>query len=212
MVITYEGASFIKITHGDLTVAFNPISKESKLKGSSFGSDVCLISLNHPDMNGFESVSRGDKEPFVITGPGAYEIDGLFIEGFLSKSTYGGDERVNTIYKLTIDSINVVYLGAFGDDDLSNEAKEELGDVDVLFVPIGGDGVLEAQQAYKLAVKREPKIIIPIHYGNIGQKTALKDFLEEGGAEKEKAVEKLTLKQKDLTGKQGDIVVLTSAN
>ena len=212
MIVTYEGAEFIKITHGDLTVALNPISKKSKLKGSNFGADVCLISVNHPDMNGSEVVTRGDKEPFVAKGPGEYEVDGFFIEGFSSKSTYGGEERFNTIYSVEIDSMRVVYLGALGEVDVSNEVKEELGDVDVLFVPIGGDGVLNPQEAYKLAVKREPKIIIPIHFGSIGGKNALKEFLKEAGSEDVKAVDKITLKNKDLVGKQGEVVVLKPSN
>jgi len=212
MIISFEGAEFVKITHGDLTVALNPVSKTSKIKSSSFGADVCLITVNHPDMNGAETVTRGDKEPFVVRGPGEYEIDGLFIEGFASNSHYGGVERFNTIYKMQIDSINVLFLGAIADADISNEAKEEIGDVDILFVPIGGDGVLDAQTAYKLAVKREPKLIIPIHYGSIGDKNALKDFLEEGGQDDVKPVEKITLKQKDITGRQGEIVVLKASN
>lgn len=212
MVINYEGAEFVKITHGDLTVALNPISKDSKLKGSNFGADVCLISINHPDMNGEDVVTRGDKKPFVAKGPGEYEVNGLFIEGFSSKSTYGGEERINTIYSLEIDSMKVVFLGAMGDTDLSNKAKEELSDVDILFVPIGGGGVLNPQEAYKLAVKREPKIIIPIHFGSIGEKDSLKHFLEEAGSEDTKAVDKITLKNKDLIGKQGEVVVLKSSN
>lgn len=212
MVISYEGAEFIKITHGDLTIALNPISKQSKLKSASFGADLCLVTVNHKDMNGVETVTRGDKEPFVISGPGEYEVDGFFIEGFLSRSQYDGQERINTIYKMEVDGMTVVYLGAFGDDDLSNEAKEAIADVDILFVPIGGDGVLDAQAAYKLAVKREPKLIIPIHFGAVGDKQALKMFLEEGGSEDTKPVEKVTLKAKDLVGKQGEIVVLQPSN
>lgn len=209
MVISYEGAEFVKITHGDFTLALNPVSKASKLKASSFGADVCVISVNHPDMNGVETVSRGDMEPFVINGPGEYEIDGFFIEGFGSKTWYDGAERFNTIYKMEIDGMNIVFLGAFGEEDISNEAKEAIADVDVLFVPIGGDGVLSAQAAYKLAVKRESKVIIPIHFGSIGEKDALTVFLKEGGAEDVVPVDKVTLKQKDLIGKQGEIVVLT---
>jgi hypothetical protein len=193
-------------------VALNPISKASKLKATSFGADLCLVTVNHPDMNGAETMSRGDKQPFVISGPGEYEVDGTFIEGFASTTNYGGKERINTVYKLEIDGMVVVFLGAFGDADLSNEAKEEIGDVDILFVPIGGDGVLDAQAAYKLAVRREPKMIIPIHFGAIGDKDALKDFLKEGSAEDVKPVDKITLKQKDLIGKQGEIVVLSSSN
>ncbi|MBP9763580.1 MAG: MBL fold metallo-hydrolase [Candidatus Pacebacteria bacterium] len=212
MIITYEGAEFIKITHGDLTVAINPISKNSKLKSSSFGADLCLITVNHPDMNGADTVARGDKQPFVINGPGEYEFREMFIEGFLSKTNYDGKERINTIYALEIDKMQIAFLGAHGEPDVSNEVKEELGDIDILFVPIGGEGVLDSQEAYKLAVKREPKVIIPIHFGSIGEKDALKRFLEEGGAEDTTAVEKLTVKSKDLIGKKGEIVVLKSSN
>ncbi|MFA7193382.1 MAG: MBL fold metallo-hydrolase [Candidatus Paceibacterota bacterium] len=212
MIITFEGAEFVKITHGDLTVAINPISKDSKLKSSSFGADLCLITTNHPDMNGAETVARGDKQPFVIKGAGEYEFREMFIEGFLSKSNYDGKERINTIYALEIDKMQIAFLGAHGEPDVSNEVKEELGDIDILFVPIGGEGVLDAQEAYKLAVKREPKVIIPIHFGSIGEKDALKKFLEEGGSEDVKAIEKFTVKSKDLVGKKGEIVVLKSSN
>ena len=59
MVITYHGASYIRASFGDLSLAFNPISKDSKLKSTSMGSDIALISLLDPDMNGAESASRG---------------------------------------------------------------------------------------------------------------------------------------------------------
>lgn len=212
MIISYEGVEFIKIQHGSDVIAFNPISKKSKHKGSNFGADLALITANNPDFNGVENVTRGDKEPFVIDGPGEYEVHGFFVEGFLSKTSYSGKEMVNTIYAMTIDNMNVVFMGAFGDKDLSNEVKEALGDIDILFVPIGGEGVLDAQEAYKLAVKREPKIIIPIHYGFDGDKTSLKNFLDEGGADDTKPVDKLTVKLKDLIGKNGEIVVLKPQN
>lgn len=212
MVISYEGAEYIKIQQGDLTVALNPISKESKLKGTQFGADIALISINHPDMNGSDAVTRKDKEPFVISGPGEYEVNNLFIKGFASKSEYGGKERINTIYTFEIDGINVAFFGAIVGNDLSPKVKEALSDIDILFVPIGGDGVLGPEDAYKLAVKREPAVIIPIHYGNIGEKDALKTFLHEGGEEKVKPVDKVTFKRKDIESKSGEIVVLKPTN
>lgn len=210
MIITYQGVEAIKIQHGDTTVAFNPPSKKSKFSGTSFGADLVLISANHEDLNGAEMASRKDKEPFVIKGPGEYEVDGLFVRGFASKTNYGGRERINTIYTIAIDGINIAYLGALSEVELSNEAKEELGVSDVLFIAIGDDGVLSPEEAYKVAVKREPGIIIPIHYGQVGEKDALKRFLKEGGQEDVKAVDKLTLKKKDLVGKEGEIIVLKS--
>lgn len=210
MVITYHGVEAIKITQGDHTIAFNPPSKESKFSNASFGADITLITANHPDFNGADTTSRGEKESFIVKGPGEYEIKEFFIRGFETKTNYGGKERINTIYSLAIDGINIAYLGALDEVELSPETKEELGQADILFVPIGGDGVLNASDAYKTAVKREPKIIIPIHYGQVGDKSALKDFLNEGGQESIKPVDKLTIKRKDLDGKEGEIVVLKS--
>lgn len=210
MVITYEGIESIKITHGDLTIALNPISKESKFKGSSFGSDIVMVSAKHPDFNGIEQATRKDREPLIIQGPGEYEVKGVFVKGFDSKTSYGGDERFNTVYIFEVDSIKIGYFGAISEKDVSNEIKEAMGEIDVVFIPIGGKDVLNASEAYKLAAKREPKIIIPIHFGEVGEKDALKDFLKEAGDDKIKPVEKLTLKRKDLTGKEGEVIVLKS--
>ena len=208
MVITYAGVEAVKITQGDITIAINPPSKESKFSGTSFGSDIVLITTNHPDLNGSETATRKDQEPFVIDGPGEYEVKDFFIRGFVSKTEYGGKEKINTIYTLRVDGINIAFLGALSEKELSPEVKEDLGESDILFVPIGGDGVLDAGEAYNLSVKIEPKIIIPIHYGEVGEKDALKAFLKEGGQEDVKKTDKLTIKKKDIETKEGEIVVL----
>ena len=211
MIISYQGVESLKIQFGDTVVAYNPVSKDSKFKSSKYGADIVLISNNHVDMNGFENASRGDREPFVVNGPGEYEIGGVFIRGFLSKSLYGGEEKINTIYTMSLEGMNLCFLGALGTpDSLSSETIEALDDIDVLFAPIGGDGVLSPAEAYKLAVKLEAKIIIPFHFGDGLSGTALKTFLKEGGEEGMKAVDKLTIKKKDLEGKEGDIIVLSA--
>jgi hypothetical protein len=74
-------------------------------------------------MNGADTVARGDKQPFVINGPGEYEFREMFIEGFLSKTNYDGKERINTIYALEIDKMQIAFLGAHGEPDVSNEVK-----------------------------------------------------------------------------------------
>jgi L-ascorbate metabolism protein UlaG (beta-lactamase superfamily) len=68
--------------------------------------------------------------------------------------------------------------------------------------------VLDHAAAYKLAVQLEPKAIIPMHYGELGGKDALKAFLKEAGSEDVKPIDKLTAKRKDLEGKEGEIIVL----
>jgi L-ascorbate metabolism protein UlaG (beta-lactamase superfamily) len=210
MVITYFGASFFKVQFGDTIIAYNPISKDSKLSGSKFGADIVLTSLNHPDFNGVEQVTYGDRTPFIIRTPGEYEIKNVFIKGFGSSSAYDGDPaRINTMFRLSLEGMNLCFLGALGNPKIPNESIEAFEDIDVLFVPIGGEGALTPAEAYKLAVSIEPKLIIPMHFGNIGVKGALEAFLKEAGTKVE-AVDKLTLKKKDLDGKEGDIVVLSS--
>lgn len=207
MVITYEGLEYVRIQFGDLVLAFNPPSKNSKFKVSNSGADIVFISSQDDDFNGVETVTRKDRVPFVVSGPGEYEVQGLFIRGFLSKTNYGGVEKINTIYSLSVDDIKILFLGAMSGSDLDPEVKEKIGDTDILFVPIGGEGVLETADAYKLAVKREPKIIIPIHWSDVGEKDSLKKFLKEAG-EEVKPIDKLTIKRKDIEGKEGDIVII----
>jgi len=215
MIITYHGVDFFKVSFGDTTIAANPISKDSKFKSTKFGSDITLVSLNSPEHNGVDITSRGEKESFLIKGPGEYEVSGVFIKGFLSYSNYSCPEqagskqrRINTIYTVALEGMTLGFLGALGDKELSAEAKEAIDGIDVLFVPIGGNGVLDATTAHKLAVQFEPKLIIPSHFGEVGDKNALKTFLKEAGEETVKPADKLTLKKKDLDGKEGDVIVL----
>lgn len=218
MVITYLGTEFFKVQFGDITLAFNPVSKDSKIKPSRFGADIVLVSTYHEDFNGIDQVTHGDKKPFAITGPGEYEVKGVFIKGLASESGYGlkaGEKPlVNSIYTVSLENMNLCFLGAINNSELANETVEALDEIDILFVPIGGEGVLDAAKAYKLAVSLEPKIIIPMHYGtagaDIGAANALKTFLKEAG-ENPDPVAKLTLKKKDLEGKEADVIVLESS-
>lgn len=214
MVITHHGGQCFKVTLGDLTLVFDPIAKGASLPSVCFGADIAFISRAHPDMNGVEEVTYGDKVPFAITGPGEYERQEVVIQGFLSNSRYGlkkGEETtVNTIYSVCLEDMTLVHLGAFSDEELSKEARENIGEIDVLFVPIGGDGVLTPAKAHELAVSLEPKIIVPMHWNGIGQDGALNAFLKESGNGNTK-VEKLTLKKKDLAGYDGSIIVITPA-
>lgn len=204
MVITYHGGSFVKVTFGDTTLAFNPISKKSKLKQSKFGSDIALISQNHPDSNGIENVSHGERTPFEISGPGEYEIKNVTVVGFKGETGYGGKGAINTIYVVTLEGMKLCFLGTQGGEKLSQAALETIDDIDILFVPTGNDGVLSPSKAHALAVKLEPKVVIPIAYSD----ASLKKFLKEDGSEGTKPQDKLTIKKKDVASMSGDIVVL----
>jgi L-ascorbate metabolism protein UlaG (beta-lactamase superfamily) len=206
MILTFHEGSCIRASAGETTLVFGPVSKQSKnFKPTNFGADVAFIPLNHPDMNGSEEAGRGEKKPFVIFGPGEYEVKEVTAAGFESKSDYDKNDRINTIYSLTFDDMSILYLGALSDADLPAEVFE-MDSPDILITPIGGDGVLNPADAAKLAVKLEAKIVIPILYDD----KSLKQFLKEAADEQVKPVDKLTIKPRDLAGKEGDVVVLQS--
>lgn len=212
MVITHHGGQCFKVTLGDLTLAFDPIAKGANLPAVRFGADIALVSRNHKDMNGVDEVTYGEKVPFAITGPGEYEKDGVTVQGFLTKSRYGlakGEtEAVNTIYAVKLEGMTLVHLGALSEGALPPEAKEGIDEIDVLFVPVGGDGVLDAAAAAKLATMLEPRIIVPMHWNGIGAPKSLEAYLKEEGGASEKT-DKLTLKKKDALDKDGAILVIT---
>ncbi len=205
MIITYFGKQFFKIQQGEMVLAFNPVSKSSKTGISAhFGTDIALITTNHPDYNGIEQLSHGEREPFVITGPGDYEIKEIFIKGVLSDALIGSKKYINTIYLFDVDGINIAFLGALSDSEFSKESREAINSPDILFIPVGGKGMLDAKASAKLASSLEPKLIIPMDY----DESALKAFLKELGEEKAEVVDKLTLKKKDLDNKEGEVIVL----
>ncbi len=212
MVITHHGGQCFKVTFGDLTLVFDPIAKGATLPSVRFGADIAFVSRDHPDMNGVEEVTYGDKVPFAITGPGEYERQGVVVQGFLSESGYGlrkGQQKANnTMYSVQMEDMTLVHLGALCGTELPREARESMDEIDVLFVPIGGTGVLSAEAAHELAVSLEPKIIIPMHWSGIGNPASLEAYLKEAGTGSEK-VDKLTLKKRDLIGRDGSILVIT---
>lgn len=208
MIITYLGKQFFKIQQGSLVVAFNPISKDSKFsaKTSRFGSDIALSTINYPDYNGFDMVSHGETIPFEIKGPGDYEIKDIFIKGIMTETELSGKNYINTIYSLSIENISICFLGAVSDNKLNSSIRGQIEPPDILFVPIGNNELLDPAEAYKLAVTLEPKIIIPMDYDDV----TLKAFLKEAGQEKLASIDKLTIKAKELIGREGEIVVLSS--
>ncbi len=208
MIITYFGKQFFKVQQGEMVLAFNPVNKTSKTGiVAKFGADIALVTTNHPDYNGLDQLTHGERVPFAVTGPGDYEVKEIFIKGAMSEAVLDGKKYINSIYILKVDNINIVFLGAVGESELSKEALEAVGSPDILFVPVGGKGLLDAKSAAKLSSSLEPKLIIPMDYDD----ASLKAFLKEAGEEKAEVVEKLTLKLKDIESKEGEVIVLKAS-
>lgn len=202
MIITRHGSYFVKLQSGDTVVAVNPISKESKEKTQKFGADVAVISLNEKDWNGADEVAFGNKTPFVVKGPGEYEVSGIFVQGYGIQSSYGGDEHINTVYVLNFESIKIGVLGALQSYESNKEVISAIDSVDILFVPISKE-TLSPSDAYKITVSLEPKLIIPL-----GDESMVKQFMKEAGKSDAEKLDKITIRKKELEGKEGEIIIL----
>src|SRR5687767_10598729 len=104
MIITYHGGQCFKVSFGNTTIAFDPVSKESKkFTASKFGADAAFISMKHPDFNGRDQVSHGSRQPFLVDGPGEYEIGEVKALGWGVLTNYDGEPRYNTIYQVQLE-------------------------------------------------------------------------------------------------------------
>lgn len=206
MVITHHGGQFFKVTFGNTTIAFDPVSKDSKnFSSSKFAADAVFVSMRHPDFSGSDQIISSSKQTFVVDSPGEYEIGEVNARGFGVLTTYDKEPRWNTIYQVQLEGINMVFLGALSSPEIDSKILSEFGDIDILFLPIGGGEVLEVPQASKLAVKLEAKCVIPMHY----DQKALDAFLKEEGSDA-KPQDKLTIKKKEVSVMEGEVVILKS--
>lgn len=204
MIITYHGRQHIKLVYGDTTISVNPVSKSGKGRITKYGADIVMMQRYTPDYNGIDEVTRAGQVPFSIEGPGEYEVNGIFIKGIETTATIKGVPHINTIYTFTFDGIKLCFLG-YLTSKFTADVREQIDEVDIVFTPAGGaQDVLLPFESFNLAASLEPKVIIPYEYD---EKT-LPVFLKEAGAESKFAVDKLTVKKKDLEGKNAEVVVL----
>jgi L-ascorbate metabolism protein UlaG (beta-lactamase superfamily) len=105
-------------------------------------------------------------KPMIIDGPGEYEIKGIFVIGIPSSQGdgQGGPESHNTIYLFDLGGVTVCHLGDLVRVPTQSEV-EELSDVDVLLIPVGGGNAIGAAKASEVISLLEPKVVIPMHYG-----------------------------------------------
>lgn len=211
MTISWYGHSCFKITNqgGHLTILTDPFDKSIGLNPPRGAADIVIVSHDHSDHNNVKAVSG---QPFVINNPGEYDIKGVRIIGCSSfHDNKQGEERgPNTIYLIKVDKIRICHLGDLGQEKLTDKQLETIGNVDILMIPVGGTYTINAREAAKIAKQVEPHLIIPMHYKVPGLKINLADlseFLKEMGVDKQTTVDKLTLKKKDLIGREMEVVV-----
>lgn len=192
------GHSSFRIKGKTVTVVMDPYLKQSD-------ADIVTISHDHQDHNVLDKISG---TPFVVNGPGEYEIKGVTVVGVATfhDDQNGGERGANTAYKINIDGINVCHLGDLG-HKLSDEQLDQIGDVDILLIPVGGKFTIDAKMAAQVVTQIEPLVVIPMHYGGKLDLEPKEHFLSEMGTEGIMVQPKLVI-SKDKLPETTTVVVL----
>jgi len=178
MDINWYGLSCFRIREGGVTILCDPFDKSIGLTLPKVRADI--VTVSH-DQAGHNAVERITGDPKVFNGPGEYETQNIFITGattYHSKQSSDSNER-NVIFFFDFGGLIVGHLGDLG-ETLSQSAVDDmkLGEIDILFVPVGGGSTLDATHAVEVVSVFEPKIVIPMHYQHPGLKPALAEQLE----------------------------------
>ncbi len=181
MEITWYGHSCFRITERGMgTVVCDPYNHQAigyeplKLK-----SDIVTVSCSQPGHN-FVNGVKGD--PFVIDGPGEYEINSVFINGYRTSSK-NEDPFQNTLYVIEYNGIFVAHLGDLNRIPTMSEL-ENYGTIHVLLTPVGGGNALNSSKAVEIISLIKPNVVIPMHYSvplTVPELDPLSKFLKEMG-------------------------------
>ena len=198
MTIIWHGQACFTLQSADQKVVVDPFNDDIGLKVPALQGQMVLVTHDHTDHNNITAVS-GD--PFVIDGAGEYEKQEVQVVGIDSyhDDKQGETRGMNTIYKITMESVRVVHLGDLGQTELSNEQVEQLGEVDVLLIPVGGVYTIDGKDAISIVHQIQPSVVIPMHY-KVGSLTiplnTAENFLAEMGAKEVEPQDKFTLKKR----------------
>lgn len=206
MELQYFGANCLKITTKEASIVVDDNLAELGQKTITKPSDITLHTNRNSELE--EGVQ------FAINSPGEYELSNVSIVGIPAR-LHVDEKGVNhsIIYKVVANDIRLVILGHVY-PELNEKQLEEIGMIDILVTPVGGNGfTLDSKGAQKLIKDIDPKIVIPTNYADKAIKypvpaNELSSFFKELGVEPKETVAKLKLKNTDLYTEKPSFVVL----
>lgn len=198
MEITWYGHACFRLKDRGVTLITDPYDKALGLTLPNLKADIVTVSHKTPHHNHTSGIKGQFK---IIDSPGEYEIGGVFTTGInlgtaknSNKSTDASSSK-NIVYVIDMDSITLCHLGDLAHVPTQNQV-EDMGNIDVLMIPVGGNKTLNAAQAAEIISLIEPYIVIPMHYSlpNITiELDPVSKFLKEMGLTKAETVDTLRL-------------------
>lgn len=157
MDIQFYGANCIVLTGKQARVVIDDNLAELGATSITKEGDIAVFTMAHAD--------PAQRTKILIDQPGEYEVSGVSVFGIATRAHVDEEKSKNaTMYKIIFDDTSVLVAGHVY-PELSDSQLEAIGMVDVLFVPVGGNGyTLDGVGALKLVRKIEPKVVIPTHY------------------------------------------------
>ncbi|HPF31207.1 MAG TPA: MBL fold metallo-hydrolase [Candidatus Saccharibacteria bacterium] len=159
--IEYKGANCVTISTKKLKLVIDPKLSIVGLKDITYKDAVQLITENRFIVNNIDS-------KLIIDGPGEYGIADFDIRGVPARRHIDkdSDRMLSTIYRIEVGESRIGVIGNIS-NKLDDDQLESIGVIDILIIPVGGNGyTLDAIDATKLVRIINPKIVIPIHYSD----------------------------------------------
>lgn len=181
MEITWLGHSCFKIKGKEVTLVTDPFDQSIGYPLGKLTANIITLSHQHP---GHSYVTVVEDSPKVLSRPGEYEIGSVFVTGIgtFHDSEQGKSRGKNTTYLIEMDDVRLCHMGDLGHVP-SPRQIEDLGNIEILFIPVGGISTIDAKMAAEVVRFLNPRIIIPMHYRTevVTWLEPLDKFLEEMG-------------------------------
>jgi len=199
MEITWLGHSCFIIKGKEKTVITDPYHPDLGYSLGEPEADIVIVSHLHPGHSYVEGVANNPRQ---IKVPGECEIGGVFITGIATfHDTEGGKTRgKNTVYSVEMDGMALCHLGDLG-HPLRPEMVDELGVIDILFLPVGEVSTIPVSTAVETVKELNPHIVIPMHYKTNVVARSLEPvdkFLKEMGIREAEPRSKLSISESSL--------------
>ncbi len=162
MKIRWRGHASFVIQAAGKQIITDPFNAELGYPLKPIEADMVMVSHVHWDHNAVETISGS---PRIIKGTGIHDIDGITVKGIgcFHDRNQGRDRGKNTIFKIAAEGINLVHLGDLG-HLLTAGQIQDIGETDILCIPVGGKFTIDAADAVKTVQALKPKIVIPMHF------------------------------------------------
>lgn len=179
MDITWYGLACFRIRENGVTVVCDPYDKSVGMTLPKIKADLVTVSHDRPGHNAADRVV-GDAK--VLRGPGEYEVSNVFVSGLATyhRKQKGAAALERTVaYFFEFGDLTVGHLGDIGEMPSQSEIEAlNIGEVDVLIVPVGGGETLDLARVVDVIGLFEPKLVVPMHYQHVGLAPALAEKLE----------------------------------